>query len=165
MGKYRISFSLLFTFSLLAGVTYGQGSDIVARLQAESSSMGRVEISQPANVANALRLYQAEHTSRPTLRGFRVRIYRGVGKEARKKSEVIMERALSLWPGERVYRTYDSPYYKVSVGDCRTRFDALYLRNRLLSKFPEAFVIADVINFPPTLLDSTQSAPLAPPSK
>ena len=76
-----------------------------------------------------------------------------------------MERALSLWPGERVYRTYDSPYYKVAVGDCRTRFDALYLRNRLLPKFPEAFVIADVINFPPTLLDSTQSAPSAPPSK
>ena len=82
--------------------------------------------------------------------GFRVRIYRDLGKNARAVSESIMANVLERYPGLRAYRTFDSPYYKVSVGDCRTRFEAYVLRQRLLALYPRSFVVTERINFPTT---------------
>jgi len=101
-------------------------------------------------LAEALSNYHARNAQHPGLDGFRVRIYRDLGKNARAESEAVMTRVLEQFGGLRAYRTFDSPYYKVSVGDCRTRFEAYVLRQRLLSSYPRSFVVTERINFPAT---------------
>jgi len=126
------------------------GDDIYDLLRRSASGAGKVEILQPRKLAEALANYKARNAQHPGMDGFRVRIYRDLGKNARAMSESIMANVLERYPGLRAYRTFDSPYYKVSVGDCRTRFEAYVLRQRLLALYPRSFVVTERINFPTT---------------
>ena len=54
------------------------------------------------------------------------------------------ERTLS---GYRV-RIYANPYFKVTVGDFRTRSEAVRLLERIKGSFPSAFVVKENIEFP-----------------
>jgi len=97
------------------------------------------------------------------MRGYRVRIYRDVGKAAREASRRIQEQVLSEMPGTPVYRTFEAPNYRVTVGDFRTRFEALYFRKRLLPRYPQAFVVTATINFPSLrTADSVSDAGVTP---
>ncbi len=152
MRQLVILFSL-FVFCTLSRVQaqeIKQETDIYSLLRESSEGAGKVEIMQPRKLAEALSNYRARNAQHPGLDGFRVRIYRDLGKNARAESEAIMGRVLSQFEGLRAYRTFDSPYYKVSVGDCRTRFEAYVLRQRLLNSYPRAFVVTERINFPAT---------------
>jgi hypothetical protein len=46
------------------------------------------------------------------------------------------------------YRTYANPYFKVTVGDFRTRSEAMKLLERIRHEFPSAFVVKENITFP-----------------
>ena len=46
------------------------------------------------------------------------------------------------------YRTYANPYFKVTVGDFRTRSEAVKLLERIKGAFPSAFVVKENIEFP-----------------
>jgi hypothetical protein len=46
------------------------------------------------------------------------------------------------------YRSYANPYFKVTVGDFRTRSEAMALLQRIRGEFPSAFVIKENIEFP-----------------
>lgn len=124
--------------------------DIYTLLRAPVEGAGKAEIRQPRKLAEALSNYRAKNAQHPGMDGFRVRIYRDLGRDARLQSQVAMDKALTQFEGLRAYMTFDSPYYKVSVGDCRTRFEAYVLRQKLLGLFPRSFVVTERINFPPT---------------
>jgi hypothetical protein len=55
---------------------------------------------------------------------------------------------MAMFPEQGVYLMFQSPYYKVRVGDFRTRMDAEGFKQKLLDEFPDAFVVKDEINFP-----------------
>ncbi len=146
---------ILITILLFAcGVSFAQElntkGDVYALLREPVAGAGKVEIVQPRKLADALSNYYNKNAQHPGLDGFRVRIYRDLGKNARAESEAVMARVLEQFEGLRAYRSFDSPYYKVSVGDCRTRFEAYVLRQRLLSSYPRSFVVTERINFPTT---------------
>jgi hypothetical protein len=46
------------------------------------------------------------------------------------------------------YLTFDEPYYRVRVGDFRTRLEAEKFLRKISRKYPGAWVIQDYINFP-----------------
>jgi hypothetical protein len=46
------------------------------------------------------------------------------------------------------YRTYTNPYFKVTVGDFRTKSEAMELLSRIRSEFPSAFVVKENIEYP-----------------
>jgi len=43
---------------------------------------------------------------------------------------------------------FQSPYYKVRVGDFRSRMDAEGFKQKIINDFPDSFVVKDEINFP-----------------
>ena len=47
-----------------------------------------------------------------------------------------------------VYRTFESPNYKVSVGDFRTKDEALKVFQALKASYPTALLLKDTINYP-----------------
>jgi hypothetical protein len=81
--------------------------------------------------------------------GYRIRIYFDLGQKSRKQSEETANDFMTNYPGISVYRSYISPYYKVSVGDFRTRDNALKLYYQLIKEYPKAFIVPEWINFPP----------------
>ena len=83
------------------------------------------------------------------MNGYRIRIYFDLGQKSRKQSEDVSSEFMQKYPGIAVYRSYISPYYKVSVGDFRTRDNALKLYYQLLKDYPKAFIVPEWVNFPP----------------
>lgn len=80
--------------------------------------------------------------------GYRVRIYFDNKQNSRNASEAAAARFRSSYPGYGTYRTFVNPYFKVTVGDFRTKSEALQLMNAIKGEFPAAFVIKENINYP-----------------
>jgi hypothetical protein len=78
--------------------------------------------------------------------GYRIRIYSESGAGAKEEQQRERARFLSLFPDVDAYYRYDEPYFKVYVGDCRTRSEALKLYDRIKKSFPNPILVEDYIN-------------------
>jgi hypothetical protein len=78
--------------------------------------------------------------------GYRIRIYSESGLGAKEEQQRIRASFLSLFPGLDAYNRYDEPFFKIYVGDCRTRSDAVKLNDMIKKEFPNTFIIPDYIN-------------------
>ena len=150
-------YNLIFLMSLMVNLCFGQkevqnltGFDnIIKSIQTSEEGQGNVTINQDPKVAILLEQYLHINSTNPGMYGFRIRIYRDLGQKSRKQSEDIEKSFMEKYPGISIYRTYQSPYYKISVGDFRTRDAAMKLYNLLIKEFPKAFIVPEWINFPP----------------
>lgn len=78
--------------------------------------------------------------------GYRIRIYSGSGIGAKEEQQKARARFLSLYRGLDAYNQYDEPFFKVYVGDCRTRSEALKLNDMIKKDFPDPFIVPGYIN-------------------
>ena len=106
-----------------------------------------VEIYQSQEVASALRK-QVEENVKRTMNGYRVRIFFDNKQTARAESEETLKRFETMYHDVKAYRTYANPYFKVTVGDFRTKSEAMELLSRIKREFPSAFVVKENIEFP-----------------
>lgn len=113
-----------------------------------------VLIRQDANLARAMRSFVEDNGQR-TITGYRVRVFFDNKQTARAESEETLKRFRALFPGIEAYRTYANPYFKVTVGNFRTKSEAMAKLEDIKSFFPSAFVIKENIDFP--LVDSRNS--------
>lgn len=106
-----------------------------------------VEIYQPQEVAAALRK-QVENNPKRTVSGYRVRIFFDNKQSARTESEEALKKFESMFHEVKAYRTYANPYFKVTVGDFRTKSEAMALLSDIKGAFPSAFVVKENISYP-----------------
>ena len=124
------------------------GKDIF-KLMPKKSEGGAadVEIFQSDSLMNAMQKHVAANSGR-TLSGYRVRIFFDNRQSARVASEETLKRFESLYHDVVAYRTYANPYFKVTVGDFRTKSEAMALLARIKGEFPSAFVVKENIEYP-----------------
>ena len=113
----------------------------------DAGSIADVNIFQADTVAQAVREHVSANASR-TLNGYRVRIFFDNKQSARVASEETLKRFESMYHDVAAYRTYANPYFKVTVGDFRTKSEAMALLERIRYEFPSAFVVKENIAFP-----------------
>lgn len=144
---YQLVDSLVYRFVSGADTTL-IGKDIfhVMPLKARGDKAD-VEIYQSQEVANALRGQVASNGSR-MINGFRVRIFFDNKQSARAESEAVLKRFEELHRDIKAYRTYANPYFKVTVGDFRTKSEAMEVLSRIKTEFPSAFVVKESIEYP-----------------
>ncbi|MBR2609085.1 MAG: SPOR domain-containing protein [Bacteroidales bacterium] len=106
-----------------------------------------VNVYQSEAMNQAMEEHLSQNAGR-TLSGYRVRIFFDNKQSARVESEEALKRCESLFHDVRAYRTYANPYFKVTVGDFRTKSEAMALLERIRSEFPSAFVVKENISFP-----------------
>lgn len=106
-----------------------------------------VNVYQSDAMGQALQEHLDQNAGR-TLSGYRVRIFFDNKQTARVASEEALKRCESLYHDVRAYRTYANPYFKVTVGDFRTKSEAMALLERIRNEFPSAFVVKENISFP-----------------
>lgn len=82
------------------------------------------------------------------MNGFRIQIFFGSGRTARDDANETKARFLSYFPDTKAHIVYQSPFYKVRVGDFRTKNEALKFYRRVQLIFPTAYIIPDIIEFP-----------------
>ena len=106
-----------------------------------------VAVDQSSVVEESMRNHIASNVNR-TISGYRVRIFFDNKQTARQESELTHKRCSELYHDVVAYRTYTNPYFKVTVGDCRTKSEAMALLARIKKDFPSAFVVKENIEYP-----------------
>ena len=123
------------------------GVDVFSLINEKES--GSVTINQSIEIRNALSRHITANSS-AKMQGYRVRIVVDSGRTARAKAEAIAAGFSERYPGVKVYRKHESPYFKVTVGDFRTRADAQRFASKLSNSgiYPYVFVVKEQINYP-----------------
>jgi len=112
-----------------------------------SSSSSDVSIHQSQAIASAFEAKVSKNKTK-VIGGFRVRIYFDNKQDSRNLSEASLKRFCSNYPGYGAYRTFSSPFFKVSVGDFRTKSEAIQLMQLIKDDFPSATLVKESINYP-----------------
>lgn len=105
------------------------------------------DVRQSEVIASSMMSHIAANSQR-SLSGFRVRIFFDNKQTARVESENTLKKFEQMYPDILAYMTYSNPYFKVTVGDCRTRSEAMALLRRIRKEFPSAFVVKENISYP-----------------
>ncbi len=83
------------------------------------------------------------------MEGFRIQIYSSSNRNAREESNKVRAEFISKFPDLVSYQIYAEPgYFKIRVGDFRTRTEATRLFQIISKEFPDAYLVPDIINFP-----------------
>lgn len=121
------------------------GSNIFKILAEPGPGRAPVHVRQSRKVEDAMALRSQANKER-TFDGYRVRIF--FKESARAESEDIQKAFAARYPGIPAYRSYANPYFKVTVGDFRTKSEAMQLLSRIITDYPTAFVVKEAINYP-----------------
>lgn len=112
-----------------------------------NSGKGNVTITQSDKVRNGMTKH-VEDNKTEKISGYRVRIYFDNKQNSRGASEEAQRRFQASHPGIMAYRSFSSPFFKVTVGDFRTRSEAIQLMQQISGEFPTAFIVKETINYP-----------------
>ncbi|MDR1342112.1 MAG: SPOR domain-containing protein [Prevotellaceae bacterium] len=112
-------------------------------------AQGSIEVKSHPAIERLVQKHISYNVQHPQIEGYRVRIYRDNSGNARQRSQDISESFSIQFPDIPAYRSYDNPYFKVSVGDFRTKDDALRFYVHIKRQYPTAYIVSEDINLPP----------------
>lgn len=107
-----------------------------------------VELGQSLTVRTAMAQHVRLNHERK-IPGYRIRIFFDNKQNARAESERIEKEFRFLFPEMQTYRSYANPYFKVTVGDFRTRSEAMSRLAKIKNIYPAAFLVKEDISYPP----------------
>lgn len=123
------------------------GKDIFNLLSGRYGENSKVSVHQSQRIIDAFKSHVASNSSR-TSTGFRVRIFNDNKQTSRNDSEAALARFRGMFPGVSAYRTYSNPFFRVTVGDFRTKSEAMQLLQQVKGAFPTAFIVKETIGYP-----------------
>ena len=165
MKTYFFSIPFIFIFSILSmnvlsaqEIPVASGYELVDSVvyrpaaAVDSTLVGvdvfaKVNVEQSPMVEESVRTHILSNKER-VLTGYRVRIFFDNRQTSRVESEETLKRFQTLHRDVPAYRTYSNPYFKVTVGDFRTKSEAMELLSRIRHEFPSAFVVKESIEYP-----------------
>lgn len=99
-------------------------------------------IKQDDGIASLLYKYKEYNHKREFADGYRIQImYTDVRDEVYKSKATLYKEFSDLTS----YVEYEQPYYKLRVGDFKTRLDATYYLQQIITLYPGALIVRDTI--------------------
>jgi hypothetical protein len=115
---------------------------------ASAQNVGRLIVYVSPDVENLLHKHISYNQRHPYIEGYRIRVYRDNSGKASKTSQEIADALSVQFAGVPTYRDYANPYFKVSVGDFRSKDEALRLLPRIKQLYPTAYIVTENIRLP-----------------
>lgn len=110
------------------------------------TAQGTLVINADKKIDEYLQQRKTERQTDSLTKGYRIQI---VITDKRTDAKDAKEKFTNKYPNCPAYLIFDSPHFKVRVGDFKTRIDAQALLFKLTEDFPTLFLIEDKINPPP----------------
>jgi hypothetical protein len=83
-------------------------------------------------------LVNKKNLNQATINGFRVQVFSSnVQRTAKNKAFNIEKQIQEIFPDQSIYVNYISPFWKVRVGDFKTKNEAQVFKNQLIESFPD----------------------------
>ncbi len=108
---------------------------------------GAVVIVEDPAVDSLVMLHQKHNAAFPVVQGYRIQLFKDSGNEALDKAREIMDKFKKEYPGLSVYLSFQEPYYRVRVGDFKTRLEALDKMSGIKKRYKNVWIISDNIHF------------------
>lgn len=123
-------------------------SDLFSKPNSDERS-GSLNIYQQSGVDSIISRYVLANRKMDGMEGFRIQIYRSSNKNAREESGKERARFMMEFPDIPSYPKFAPPaYFLVKAGDYRTKMEGTKQLLMVRKKFPNAYLVPDIINFP-----------------
>lgn len=109
---------------------------------------GHVELIQPVQVENLLKVHIANNRLHGGIPGFRIRIFSQSGQTARQKANDARTAFMKNFPQTEAYLRHNDPNFQILVGNFRTETEARREKKQIEKMFPSAFIVSDIIEIP-----------------
>ena len=128
---------LFFLFILLPFLSVAQSDTTL-------SENGRITSINERGINVLVKKYENILKAKKGVAGWRVQLMFKTKREELKQLKISF---IKLYPEIPAYLEYDAPYYRVRVGNCRTKLAAIKIKNLISKKFPGAYPVPEIINF------------------
>jgi hypothetical protein len=124
-------------------------NDLLKRKDDISLHQGRLNVYQSPQIDTLINRYILYNLKLGGLEGFRIQIYSSSNVNAREESGKVEAEFMNKFPDIRSSTTFERPgYYKIRVGDYRTRMEGTKDLLMIRRIYPDAYLVPDKINFP-----------------
>ena len=113
-----------------------------------SQNEGYVILEQDQRVEQLIQKQKEIHSADNTIDGFRIQIFMESGNDAVDHANMVMQEFIGKYPDTPIYLVFGQPYYRLRVGDFRTRVEAEKFFQTLSKDYKKAFVTSDRIQLP-----------------
>lgn len=110
---------------------------------------GKIDIKMDASIESLLKKKIIVNENYKKINGYRIQIFSVTGASSMDKANKKKAEFLMRYPDADVYIVYNTPYYKVRIGDFRNKLDAKKYLQTIAKDYPnEAIVVVDKVNIP-----------------
>lgn len=126
----------LIAFLLLLSSTYlfGQAEPINTPETKETN----VKVIKDNRIDEMIQTYKSSYT----LSGYRIQIFSDNKKQPSRDEKA---RFLSSFNSVKAHEVYQQPFFKIRVGDFRTKLEAYKFQKEIMAQFPNSFIVKDEI--------------------
>ncbi len=104
-----------------------------------------------------------DYKTNQAVTGFRVNIFSESGNNSKTAAFQARTTFMTDYPDIPTYLVFEEPFFKIKVGNFRSRIEAQGLLKQIQTTYPNAFVVKDAINMRALLgLDKTVETPAMP---
>ncbi|MCB9364728.1 MAG: SPOR domain-containing protein [Flavobacteriales bacterium] len=130
---------LIIIFSFLLSITFPMKSQ--TNLQHDTS----INKSSKVTIKKDYRIDKIVDTHKKSFKeeGFRIQIFSENKKQPARDAKA---KYISLKHSPKAHEVYQQPYFKIRVGDFRTKLEALKFQKEISPHFPNCFIVKDEID-------------------
>lgn len=154
--------SVIFFFALFSTLGYAQPDTlgITPGISAQTAKLeeflGKLDIRQDSRITDMLIRHSQINQKRNATDGFRLEIFFSSDTKARERAVRVKNEFNLVFPNIASYMLFQTPNFKVRVGDFRNKSEALKAKAYIASKYPNAFIVKDMIRFPELFTQSVE---------
>ncbi len=138
----RILFIAVISFLVLEGKAQSSsGQEVFEKVISKNGSEGSVEITQSLEIEELVGIHLDMNKRSGGIDGFRIQLYLGSSNNAKKEAGEVKAKVLSLFQDEKIYMMYEAPFWRVQVGDFRSKSESLDLYRKLKKEFPSCYPV------------------------
>lgn len=128
--------------------TLGLNSGISSQTAKMEELLGKLQIRQDPRISDLLIRHSQINQRKHGFEGFRLEIYFNSDSKAREIAARVKNEFNLVFPDIPSYLLFQTPNFKVRIGDFRNKSEALKTKAYIASKYPNAFIVKDMIRFP-----------------
>lgn len=123
-------------------------SPVFNLLQVNQLGWGKFSLTSNVNTDNIISKHINVNQKAKGFPGYRIQVFFASGTEAKNQANKLKTQLRNSYPYYDVYILYEEPFFKVRMGNFRTKIEAYKLFKQIQESYPSAFIVDDLISFP-----------------
>lgn len=128
------------SFHVLGQQRYNKTNDTLSSGIKYPPKEGVLQLYQEESLDDLLERYKSVNVRKNGMDGYRIQIFFESGRKARENAYEAKAKFLSNFQEIPAYVDYQTPFFKVRIGDFRTKREAQILYKKLRRQFPDAYI-------------------------